>query len=144
MNKVLIGFKNYDSKILFTDTKSTLQNYDIKSISDIAIVGRYDKIESNLIALIADEGFIYLYINGLYYLVDNALNYELNRNSKTSQMRVSKNGIINFELEYEYDVESSNIFYSEDPEDSDFGLWISNILDSEERMRIFLESNSDG
>jgi hypothetical protein len=103
--------------------------------------GIYSKLGDDAVGLFVVNKNLYLYLNGLAGEVrgerittsfhsegeDRKLSIMIDQSVKTIAYKNSELPV-------------STQFYSEDEEDADFGLWLTNVLRSEERREIVIQS----
>jgi hypothetical protein len=99
--------------------------------------GLYSELDGVGIGLFAHDGRLYLLLDGEVLAADGGLATDHAANGPRARL-VLQDARGSRVIEYTRGAPVSTVFYSEDDEDADFGLWIHNVLASEARKRIFL------
>jgi len=103
------------------------------------VVGFYDILNNVTIGLFVVDRKIYLYNEGVTIECRPDVIVEHSKEGDSRRL-VIKWGGDTLDLAYKVDAVQVSYLYSEDEEDVDFGLWISNILNNEERREIFIDN----
>ena len=128
---------------LIIDTKnmSFLKSEDFESeIEDYPDAGFFDFLNDELVMLISFDSLIYIYFNNTFHLFKKE-NFDIDYKVNKYQAQLSfKNLSNNSRYELLYSTGNmdkvSSIYYSEEEEDVNFGLWIYNVLSNNERIEI--------
>jgi hypothetical protein len=109
-------------------------------INDNVITGKYFDFGNDIVGVFCFKKQIFLYYNKSIHKYDETIQVNYNRkNEKASISFDNPNSTSN--ISYDFDLAVSTLTYSEEDEDSDFGLWLSNVLNTKERRDIFVEFN---
>lgn len=107
-------------------------------IYQIPRAGFYSYLQDELVMLFCFNRKIYIYFNNKFHSFDEAhikVNYTQN-----NQKALLKFDTISFNHQISYSIEDmipvSTLTYTEDEEDANFGLWIYNVLNNNERLEI--------
>jgi uncharacterized protein YkuJ len=104
--------------------------------------GIYQVFSGILIAFFCSSECLYLLLNEHVFLVDKELHVIYNADGDLKKIGVLKHNEVVCEVTYKDDsAPVSTLTYVEDEEDANFGLWLSNVISSEERRSIFLSYN---
>lgn len=114
-----------------------VQNVDDDSLPPFGIHGLYSELGDYRVGLFAAGNRSFLYLNGLGYDVqDRPVNASFHQEGEQRRLEL-RIGEIEVPIRY---VNSrtpvSTLWYSECEEDADFGIWLTNMLSSEERLAI--------
>jgi hypothetical protein len=149
MKKRISRFLNLSDQIVLTTETLSMQeftdlNYDNK-IYKLANCGFYFKTEKEeLIMIFCVSSKLYVFLANVFYEVTENFYVVFNENGNSKLISLFQKDQKISMLEYIDDCENgSTIFYSEDKEDSNFGLWFKNVINSMERRKIFIENNSN-
>jgi|GEM_PF-2858234 len=106
--------------------------------------GVYAECTGKVIGLAALDDRLYVLYDGSAIEVDGSFSVRYISDKQAKKLVVAK-GDQQYSVEYANENGPvSTQFYSEDEEDSDFGLWLSNVLSSPERTNILLSSWLEG
>lgn len=106
--------------------------------------GFFGRLAEKDIGIFVMAEHIFVMINELAYDVTNESSPTEYRRDKTMcelTFHVGKGASISYPIP---PGPITTVFYSEDEEDADFGLWIHNVLSSGERRKIIVEQWKDG
>lgn len=113
------------------------------SLDDGAPVGFYERLGADDVALFAAGGKLFLSLEGFALeLPEGHASARHSTRGRRCELELSVDGETH---RFSYPAGPgpvSTLWYSEDEEDADFGLWIHNVLNSAERRRSFIEWNS--
>lgn len=123
----------------FTWNQSALfDNYN-----KIPCKGVYKKIDSYYIIVFSFNNNVFLIINNLIYSIDSIdffieyTKHDENRNS----ISIYVDSVLDVDISYYEEFKPvDTLFFSEEEEDVNFGLWLSNVLNNIERRNIFRNS----
>lgn len=104
-----------------------------------AAIGFFGRLAEIDIGIFVMAEHIFLMINKLAYDVTNEFSPTEYRREKTMcelTLHVGKGASVGYPIP---PGPITTVFYSEDEEDADFGLWIHNVLSSRERRKIIAE-----
>jgi hypothetical protein len=113
------------------------EGLDAESFRGAATVGLYSRLRDVTVGLFACGGRLFVWLDGEIMGVNDGLAVAHAASGSEAKLIV-RCGQESYSIEYARGFPVSTIYYSEDDEDADFGLWISNVLNSEERKQIFL------
>lgn len=103
-------------------------------------LGLYDNLGSDCLGLYALRCELYLYINGSSFRISDGLTVSRVTFGREKKLNILDNQIY-YEVTYHCDRSPvSTPYYSEVEENVDFGLWMSNVLNSEDRKKRFLNA----
>lgn len=102
--------------------------------------GWFAELEGNVIGLFQDRGQAWLWWNEQVFPVTAGRMTQLEKPNCVSILTVTLEERT-LQAEYVASPPVSTLFYSEDEEDADFGLWLHRLLCSEERLTLFLKSH---
>lgn len=102
--------------------------------------GFFSKLSEHCAGLFSIEDRLFIYLNGTASEVDErvCVAYESNGDDRRLRIQIGASLTVIDYINTRKPV--STFFYSEDDEDADFGLWLSNVLKSDERCDIAIES----
>jgi hypothetical protein len=135
----------------------TLQEFDSQALLSIEVssngdlanslptgtdkpAGRFARLGSSLVGLFQNSGRFYLFVDGLVLEAGDLTTVEHSDRGLSRAITICRGGR---PLEIAYPKPRDPVdtpYYSEDPEDADFGLWLRNVLHSPERKRILAET----
>jgi hypothetical protein len=115
-----------------------------KDESDVqnGVRGQCSQLGDRFVGLFATRRRLFLWIDGDTIEVDHSVTTSHRADVNTCVFSVHTAGKA-YDARYDKPLPVSTPFYSEDDEDADFGLWVHNVLNSDERKRIFFNSWSD-
>jgi hypothetical protein len=95
----------------------------------------------NCIGLFVLDDRLFLYLNGrASEVIGRRVSASLQKEGAMHRLELTIDGV-NQRIDYKQDqTPVSTQFYSEDEEDADYGLWLTNILASQERRELFVQS----
>ena len=97
--------------------------------------GFYAVLEGNTLGLFTYGGKLFLLLNSVTFGVNELLSARFDASDDERRLTI-ENGSNKHVVRYNNSaVAVSTPFYSEDEEDADFGLWVSNVLMSDERKQ---------
>lgn len=103
--------------------------------------GIYCNLGSDCIGLFVQGKKLFLYLNGLASEVyEQRVTVSLHQDGVIRQLNLTICGLATTVVNNDPRLPVSTQFYSEDEEDSDFGLWLTNVLGSDLRRNTFLQS----
>ena len=103
--------------------------------------GIYCNLGSDCVGLFVAWEKLFLYLNGLAIEVrEQRVAASLHQDGVLYQLKLTVGGSATTVVYNDARLPVSTQFYSEDEEDSDFGLWLTNVLDSDLRRNTFLQS----
>lgn len=133
-------------KKFFSTELATLEISDLAGDSSgrdgptVQVRGVYAKLDNTNVGLAVYEGQLFLIISECLLEVNEGLSVNCIADGKHSKLFV-KNEHRHYTVEYESENDAvSTPYYSEDEEDANFGVWLSNVLASPERKSIFVRS----
>jgi hypothetical protein len=136
--------RNFDrfSQGITLDKNGILSPYDFELTISTKTIGIYKNFNNVIIGLIKNsDRTISLLINNIFYSVDDKLKLTFHVEDIKSNLLIKYNGENILNITYERQTPISTLWYSEEFEDVDFGEWIYNILNSEERKNIFMDNS---
>jgi hypothetical protein len=101
--------------------------------------GFYAHLDKDLVGLFVINGRLYICLNNIVHEVSPKTTAEYSRNGDQREicLNLDQDKIV---IAYTNSREPvSTVFYSEEEEDVDFGLWLSNVLNSSERKQIAVD-----
>ncbi|MPT35904.1 MAG: hypothetical protein E2604_12660 [Flavobacterium sp.] len=102
--------------------------------------GFFDYLNGELIMLVSFENKIYLYFNNEFHYFNNEnikVDYQvLNKEALLTFYNSNNNEATIIQYSTEEMVPISTLWYTEDEDDVNFGLWIYNVLNNQERIEI--------
>lgn len=111
--------------------------------SDLAH-GQYSDLGEHRLAMYAEGENLFLVIDGKSIPVSESVSATHTRQGTTCELQI-RLADTTFKIEYEnQDTPVETPYYSESDEDADFGLWLSNVLNSAERKHNILEGWKNG
>ncbi|WP_407324093.1 hypothetical protein R5O24_03870 [Tenacibaculum maritimum] len=140
MEFYLNKYKEANKKILL-DLKDFKFKDEICS-DNVTSFGFYDLLGGKILGLSSINESLFLFVEGSCYKLDTNLKVNYKRVNNVAHLSITKN-IHSYELKYFFEESLSTLSYSEENEDSDFGLWVYNVLNSKERINIFKEYNNN-
>jgi len=139
MKIYLQSFEEFDTVL---ELNSITQKHLIIKRKEIdTTCGFFSDYNTNVVGILCFKNAIWLYYNNLMNKYNDNMKIEYIRNNNLARLSISDSQN-EFIIRYLVDSPLSTLTYSEEDEDSDFGLWLSNILNSKERRLIFLINNS--
>ena len=108
----------------------------------IPLAGFYDLVDDQLVALMTDElGNLTIIANYKWLPFNSVTNLEYRKNGSTAHIYITTNEK-SFEIEYDTSsmIPATTLWYSEDYEDVDFGLWLAGVFNSKEKAQAIRES----
>ena len=103
--------------------------------------GLYCKLDEECVGLFSFGGELFVYLNGAIRKVDNDTKAAFFQDGDSRQFELDL-GSGKHVISYTNTMRPvSTQFWSESEEDADFGLWCSNVLNSEERRSIFKDAS---
>lgn len=141
MKVYLEKFNDFHSVLIIDTEKSKALVQERVSLNDNLITGKYFNFKEDIIGIFCANKEMFLYYgNQIHSFIKmKQVNY-YRKNQRAFIDFVDINDTYSFS--YDFDEPISNLTYSEEDEDSDFGFWLSNIFNSIERRNIFIEYNS--
>ncbi|MEO4005337.1 hypothetical protein [Flavobacterium sp. CAU 1735] len=118
-----------------------------EDINHLPQKGYFDYLNGELIMLVSFENKIYLYFNNEFHFFNNEnikVDYQvLDKEALLTfyNSRDDKTTIIRYSTEEKEPI--STLWYTEDEEDSNLGLWIYNVLNNQERIEIMRQHYSE-
>lgn len=102
--------------------------------------GIYCNLDGQCVGLFVVGEKLFLYLNGLASEVcEQCATASLHQDGPLRQLKLLVGGSVTT-ITYTPPSPVSTQFYSEDEEDADFGLWLTNVLNSDERRKMALYS----
>lgn len=138
MRQYLRHFDKYNT-ILVLDSlngKKVVQS----STPDENTSGWYYNFENEFIGIFSNVEELYVYFNRSIYPLNESLSIKYSRKGRYANLSLRYMDDM-FSTYYKFNLPVSTLWYSEDDEDVDFGLWLYNIINSPERKKIFTDSN---
>lgn len=106
--------------------------------------GIYCNLDGHCIGLFVLRGKLFLYLDGgASEVCEQAVTASLHHDRLHCRLKLALDGSITTVV-YAPHSSVSTQFYSEDEEDADFGLWLTNVLNSELRRTTFVDSWRSG
>jgi hypothetical protein len=103
--------------------------------------GVYGRLGDNCIGLFVQDRKLFLYLNGIASETrDSHVMVSFHSEGERRWLSITVGGSVTTIAYSNSQLPVSTQFYSEDEEDSDFGLWLTNVLGSDERRKIFIQS----
>lgn len=138
----MIYLQNYllnSEKIEFNDnTGGCVKVVD----NDVNTSGFFLFLEDDLLAVYVNQGVININVNSHKISIQDVEKIQhIELDNGQSRLLINSTSSIFCDFTYQKDEPVSSIFFSEDKEDCDFGLWLFNLLQSKERQEIFIENN---
>jgi hypothetical protein len=115
---------------------------DLKDkIFELPLKGFYDILSGHLVILFKNiDNLLMLMIDDYCMTLDGAFKVSYRDENATGLLSIGdSNRSILIRYDISKDLPISTTYYSEESEDVNFGLWLSNVLNSEERKKILLE-----
>ncbi|WP_347067843.1 hypothetical protein [Flavobacterium sp. WV_118_3] len=130
--------------VIETDNMSFVMNEDsIEDINNYPEAGSFDYLNEELIMLISFNKYIYVFYDNLFHHFEKdklKVNYSVLDNvAKLSFEDIVNNKIYEINYSIKDMEEISSIYYTEEEEDVNFGLWLYNVLNNSERIQIIKE-----
>lgn len=99
--------------------------------------GLFSRLGADRVGLFSIENRLFVYLNGIASEVDEgmSISYESNGDHRRLHIQIGTS-LKTFDY-INTRAPASTPFYSEDEEDADFGLWLNNVLNSDERCDSF-------
>jgi len=137
---------NFFNQLIFDLSGDKFEFHILSDMNDLILElpfkGYYDIIDNHFLILYKDENeFLSLKIDELSFFVTDtfSIKYYIKNNRGALIVKDEDKSInIEYNLLEKYPV--STLYYSEEDEDANFGLWLSNVLNSEDRKTILLNS----
>lgn len=102
--------------------------------------GIYYDLGGHRVGLFVAEEKLFLFLNGLASEVGGQeVTASLRRDGEHRQLKMTMGGSVTT-IDYIPGSPISTPFHTDDEEDADFGLWLTNVLNSDLRRNIFLQS----
>jgi hypothetical protein len=103
--------------------------------------GIYCRLNDNVVGLFVFEKELYIFLNGIIDEVrGGGVAASFSSEGEDRQLRITIVQAVTTIFYKNSRLPVSTPFYSEDEEDCEFGLWLANILSSEERQEIAIQS----
>ena len=103
--------------------------------------GIYSKLGDDAVGLFVIDKILYIYLNGLASEVrGKRITTSFHSEGEDRKLSIMIGQSVNTIAYKNLELPVSTQFYSEDEEDADFGLWLTNVLGSEERREIVIQS----
>ena len=103
--------------------------------------GIYSILGDDTVGLFVIDKILYIYMNGNASEVrGNQITASFHSDGENRWLNITIRQSVNTIAYKNSEAPISTQFYSEDEEDADFGLWLTNVLGSEERREIVIQS----
>ncbi len=133
---------NNHSEVALLDKKNNLfKIITVKFKDEFMICGQFDYINSHLIALFLDQKNLKIQIDKVVFdlEIDKIVIYFTKSNNDNCKFDIFRNEELIFSENYYFEHNDKlGIFWAEEEEDVNFGLWLFNVLNNKERIGILL------
>ena len=136
-------YSKYRELVKF-DMKTGIYSQILESFveKDIKTNGFYEFLGGSFIAIYVAGNVMYVAISGKSYpITDLSQISHVKYDSHVRSIFISSKKFKTQYLKYCVSIYEDNVICSVDPEDYDFGLFVSNIFNSHDRIAIFIDNN---
>lgn len=128
------------AEYLTIDVQAAESSLPVLPNDSVLMCGQFERFNEIEIGLFAMKGELWICFNKTTQLVSPALSVTHVVTDLNCKLTISVDEIQRVIVRYEKPNPICTVFYSQDDEDVDFGLWLSNVLKSEERKQILIEN----
>jgi len=140
---ILRNFNKYSQGVTI-DLKGQVMSFKGKLSQDSKIIGLYAELSKTIIGLFkSSDNELSILIGNKIFPAKNKLKVNFNTKNKQSHIHIIHNKIEILNISYKTPEPISTLWHTEDTEDSDFGEWLFNVLNSELRKSIFIENKEN-
>lgn len=137
--KVLVSqILNVKSKIIIdtNDFSFKLIEKTSDTIIDLPDAGFFDYLNEELVIFVSFDDNVYIYYNNHFHFFDKKIIVEYKVFDNMSMLYFKNNDSHKIIYSHENIKKVSSLYYTEEEEDANFGLWLFNVLNNSERLKI--------